>query len=220
MSKTAKYIFEKSTIYLERCDQFHVPSFFEINLPTINKIDNLNIECNLVITKIMSNGKNIHIIGIWIESLKIKFCCTKKSYDLYNYKEELILYSPEKIDEFLQKIKNNFLPNMKLDKVYGKLILITNNGEKIIQEENVGEDIFGFEYSNYDSCSVCYDSTYTHTACNHPLCINCWNKIDNDLCPICRNVLIMHDGKENKKYDEDEDDEDEDDEDEDEGDDD
>ena len=48
-------------------------------------------------------------------------------------------------------------------------------------------------------CSVCYEKTKTLTACNHSLCVCCWDKlaevVDDDVtvrkCPICREDLYI-----------------------------
>lgn len=84
------------------------------------------------------------------------------------------------------------MPNLKLNKIFGKFILNKKDGNKTIEINNIGEDIFGFTYSNYKECSVCYSMTYSETSCNHHLCIDCWSKIKNDLCPICRNTLVCY----------------------------
>lgn len=47
-------------------------------------------------------------------------------------------------------------------------------------------------------CSVCYEFTVSKTVCNHPLCVECFSKInrhmispENARCPICRYNLIL-----------------------------
>lgn len=51
-----------------------------------------------------------------------------------------------------------------------------------------------------DCCSVCFETTYYHTLCNHPLCFKCREKCieyNNLYCPICRqeNVRLFKDKK-------------------------
>ena len=195
---------------------------YSITLPTINKINEIDVKCNLVIYKEKADTRNKYFIGFIIESNKILQgcpCCFNNKYILYSQKEKLSRFKQDTINKFLLKAKNVILPNLKLDKVFGKLTLVSKDGEKQIQEENVGEDIFGYEYSNCSQCPVCYELTYTHTICNHPLCVSCWNRIENDICPMCRNKLVMNNETDEESssssYDEAEDDEDEDDEDED-----
>ena len=37
----------------------------------------------------------------------------------------------------------------------------------------------------YGTCCVCFDLTKTKTACNHPVCIDCWDKIKPYFCNEC-----------------------------------
>jgi len=51
-----------------------------------------------------------------------------------------------------------------------------------------------------DCCSVCFETTYYHTLCNHPLCFKCREKCieyNNFYCPICRqeDVSLFKDKK-------------------------
>ena len=189
---SAEFIFKESQKEFALSSKCSHPDTWCITLPTINKIDEIDVKCNLVINKVPTNTKNKYFISLWFESKKMVYCGPRGEYILYKQREKLHPYTSNKINQFLLKTKNDVLPNLKLDKVFGKFILVNKNGKKNIQEANVGEDIFGFEYSNYSKCSVCYESTYTHTGCNHTLCVSCWNQIKNDTCPICRNALIMH----------------------------
>ena len=189
---SAEFIFKESQKEFALSSKCSHPDTWYITLPTINKIDEIDVKCNLVINKVPTDTKNKYFISLWFESNKIVYCGSRGEYILYKQREKLHPYTSNKINQFLLKTKNDVLPNLKLDKVFGKFILVNKNGKKNIQEANVGEDIFGFEYSNYSKCSVCYESTYTHTGCNHTLCVSCWNQIKNDTCPICRNALIMH----------------------------
>lgn len=203
MSKSAEFIFNESQKEFAKSAHCTHQDIYNISLPTINKIDNIDVKCELVVNKIPTNLKKKYYIGIWIESSKINYSGRRGEYNLYNYKEKLHHYKKETIEKFLQKVKNDILPKLKLDKVFGKLFLTNTDGLKLIQKENVGEDVFGFEYSNYEKCSVCYEHTYTHTLCSHSLCIDCWNKIKNDSCPLCRSELMMSVNENNDICDED-----------------
>ena len=204
---SAEYIFKESQKEFNAFYKCSHSNIYKITLPTINKINGIDVKCVLVINKNSSNLKNKYFISLQFQSEKILYCCPESKYILYCHEEKLQPYTSNKINEFLLKIKNDILPNLKLDKKYGKFIFVNNDGKKTIQATNIGEDIFGFEYANYNECAVCYVHTYTHTGCGHSLCIECWNNIKNDLCPICRNELIMH-NDELSNCDEDEDDED------------
>lgn len=244
MSKSAEFIFKESQkeFAITTCCT-HITTccthedIYTINLPTINKIDNIDVKCSLVIIKIPTDTKNKYYVGFWIKSSNINYICKRSKYNLYKHIEKLYPYNIESIEKFLQKIKNEILPNLKLDKIFGKLFITNSDGKKSIQKDNVCEDIFGFQYSNYEKCTVCYEQTYTQTSCSHSLCVDCWNKIKNNTCPLCRSELFMsnnndddndneddndilntgficeYDEDENDEDDEDENDEDEDDED-------
>lgn len=203
MSKSAEFIFKESQKEFAKYAYCTHQDIYSISLPTINKIDNIDVKCKLVVNKIPTNLKKKYFIGFWIESSKINYTGRRGEYNLYNYKEKLYPYKKETVEKFLQKVKNDILPKLKLDKVFGKLFLNNTDGTKSIQKENVGEDIFGFEYSNYEKCSVCYEHTYTRTSCSHSLCFDCWNKIKNGSCPLCRSELKMSFDENNDICDED-----------------
>jgi hypothetical protein len=40
--------------------------------------------------------------------------------------------------------------------------------------------------SPFDICVVCHETTQTKTACDHRLCVDCWNKLEKLTCPCCR----------------------------------
>jgi wyosine [tRNA(Phe)-imidazoG37] synthetase (radical SAM superfamily) len=75
-------------------------------------------------------------------------------------------------------------------------------GEFVVADKkNFENDIFellrNFKHINlsYENCSVCAEFTETKTACNHSLCIYCWDKIKKSKktgvkpCPICRKAM-------------------------------
>ncbi len=194
MSSTSNYIYKESLKEFGNikscCNSYQ--DIYKTRLQTINKLNGMDINCEFIINKVKKNSKkNEYLIGIWIDSKKVWI---KNDYhNMFNHREKLPKYSSEKINDFLLKFKNDILPNLKLDKVFGKFTLIGLDGKKNISEENVGIDIFGLEYSNCNECSVCYESTYTLTHCNHPLCIECWNKLKIQSCPMCRDDISPED---------------------------
>jgi len=193
MSGTSEYIYKESQsefLKIKSCCNT-CQDYYKIKLSSVNKINELEINCNIVINKVKKNKKNDYYIGIWIDSKKIWI--KNDFHNLYSQREKLQKYSSDKINDFLLKFKNNILPNLKLDKVFGKFDLVKSDGSKTITKENIGIDIFGLEYSNCDECSVCYESTYTLTHCSHPLCIGCWNKLKVQLCPMCRSDISPQD---------------------------
>lgn len=206
---SSQFIYDESRRIFSQSSKHLGFNIYYIILPTINKINELSVKCGLTINKISTSSKNKYFIGLTIESDKISYSCADEKYNLYSHSEKLPAYTSNEIYKFLLKVKNNILPNIKLDIVFGKFVLINADGKKNIKKENVGEDIFGLEYSNCSQCSVCYESTYTRTNCNHELCVDCWNKINNNSCPICRSILIMRsEYSEGGKKDEESDDDD------------
>ena len=59
-----------------------------------------------------------------------------------------------------------------------------------------------FEIKNSECCSVCLEDDYKQNnkfICNHPLCHECYNKLNKKLCPICRSDKInLYEPKINK----------------------
>lgn len=100
----------------------------------------------------------------------------------------------EEIGEFVVKLLDEVLPNLKLRR-NGKM-----NFEKDGEDAVVGEikNLFGeIEMPNLviDKCEcvVCYEKTQTKTDCEHSLCYRCWSKlkeVDGALpCPMCRESI-------------------------------
>lgn len=191
---TSDYIYKESQKEfncVNNCCHSH-PNMYRISLDTINKINSINVQCELLLNKIKyESKKNEYYIGIWIEGTKIFTDNTYENHNMFVCREKLPKYNSAKINDFLTKLKNEILPNLRVDKVFGKFYLVDKEGKKIINEDNVGIDIFGLEYSNSNDCVVCYEPTYTQTSCNHYLCVDCWNKLKNNSCPMCRSYLTL-----------------------------
>jgi hypothetical protein len=65
-------------------------------------------------------------------------------------------------------------------------------GEKKIVANKYFNDILC--YNNYlpnthDECCVCLNENNFTTKSNHNLCHNCYEKLDNKICPLCRKDL-------------------------------
>ena len=76
------------------------------------------------------------------------------------------------IECFINKINNEILPNLRLQK-NGKLDLPSEEGKECNNEEN--------------ACSTCREITQTKTPCEHWLCNRCLSNIK--LCPICEECV-------------------------------
>ena len=44
-----------------------------------------------------------------------------------------------------------------------------------------------------NNCCVCYNDTKDKLICNHVCCKKCFYKIENNLCPLCRNETSIYD---------------------------
>jgi len=96
--------------------------------------------------------------------------------------------------EFVEQVK--IVKSLKFDHYLGTFTL-----EKV-EDPTPLEDMFACDNIelNFDKCVVCYRHTTVFTACNHPLCHECWGKIPalckkcktGRKCPICREARIEH----------------------------
>jgi hypothetical protein len=206
MITTSDYIYKESLreFNATKCSCDNYKRSYTLSLPTINKICGINVCCDVLISKIkITNGVNEYFISILIDNSKILMNNSMEFYNMYNHREKLQKFSSKKINEFLLKFKNDILPHLKLDNVFGKFELVNKNGKKIITRENIGMDVFGLEYSNSNECVVCYGQTFTISACEHHLCIDCWNKLKTNDCPMCRENLTMKDERDDDDDDDD-----------------
>lgn len=115
----------------------------------------------------------------------------EKKYEK-NDENTLIQFYTESINNIHDTIKN-----IKFDKMEGKFVEELNN---IMEKEF---ELLFADCSNikltWDKCPCCFDETKTKTPCNHPMCIECWGKLelkqedDDDyyiqICPICKNDM-------------------------------
>jgi hypothetical protein len=95
----------------------------------------------------------------------------------------MVLYNQEDLETFL-----NDIPKLKYSRLDNKLYLDDTKLDSttylkvmdlIPENKNM--------HLNIQECVVCMNITKTKTSCNHYLCAICETKIDNKLCPICRN---------------------------------
>ena len=172
--------------------------FYHCNIPIVNKIEKIPVCMEIQMQKIKKqDGKIEYYTGVKITSSKIYYNDTCDNMELYNHKIKLTKLSPKAIGVFLTKIKSD-LEKIKFDKLMGKFVI--PNGK--ITTNNIGIDIFADTYSTAEECCVCYEKTYTKTACEHNLCVECWSNVKKKSCPICREYLWA------KEYDSDSDDSD------------
>lgn len=211
ISQTAKYIFNESNKEFMKIKTCEHNNYYRKTFPTLKLINNIEVECYIVLRKIPDAKKNYYFIKFVVECPRIKIDDSYEYYELYSYGEKLKKYSAKKIDDFILNIKNNIICNLKLDKLFGKFILSKKDDNiVVINENNIGIDIFGLEYSNFNDCVVCYEKTNTLTSCNHNLCVSCWNKLNKkNSCPFCRGFLLLKNDDYSDKENEDDDDDEE-----------
>ena len=122
MTNTSDYIYKESQKEFNKislcCNTYQ--NIYKITLPTINIIEEILINCSVMINKIKKNKKNEYIIGISIDNPKIIIEKKEDLHIMYIYCEKLPKYSSIKINDFLLKLKNEILPNLKFDKLFGK----------------------------------------------------------------------------------------------------
>lgn len=183
MTDTSKYIFLESQKYFNKNKNKNFLNY-STNIPIVNTISNIEVGLNIIIQKFMNELNKYEYYGIVkIFSPKITIGDSCENYSLFYHRVQLKKFSIEYIENFLLEFKN-LLKTLKFDKLYGKF-----ESNMIINTDKIGLDLFGLEYSTCNDCSVCFEKTYTKTACNHSLCIECWSKMKNDKCPICRTYL-------------------------------
>ena len=111
----------------------------------------------------------------------------------------------EQIGTFDKKVLNykTFMKNMtkKLIEIFDNLkfdkyfIRLSNSSDikKDIKKVILEKNLFSKNCKiNINECSVCYDECSTITYCEHPLCIPCVEKLNNNECPMCRKNLITY----------------------------
>ena len=108
--------------------------------------------------------------------------------------KQLGTFEKEKLDykSFMNNITKELIEtfnNLKFDKYHIKLSSISDI-EKDINEIKLEKKLFSKNCKfGINECSVCYDECSTTTYCDHPICIQCVQKLNNDECPICRKKL-------------------------------
>ena len=108
--------------------------------------------------------------------------------------KQLGTFDKEKLNykSFMNNITKELIEtfnNLKFDKYHIKLSSI-NDIEKDINEIKLEKKLFSGNCKfGINECSICYDDCSTTTYCNHPICIPCVQKLNNNECPMCRKNL-------------------------------
>jgi hypothetical protein len=87
------------------------------------------------------------------------------------------------VDEFLESFKK-IVNSLRFDRIKG---IIDEQDTNFFQELITNPNI---SFASIENCSVCMEQTKTKTRCNHHLCLVCWSKLKEKLCPLCRDELF------------------------------
>lgn len=88
-------------------------------------------------------------------------------------------------DEFLDSFKK-IVNSLRFDKMKGT-IDDEQQDTKFFQELITNPNI---SFATVDNCSVCMEETKTKSLCGHTLCLICWSKLKEKICPQCREELF------------------------------
>lgn len=184
---TPTFLYNESIKEFNRNLENNYSKYYETCLQPIKVICNIPVYTKIKFIKYNNNSGYKYIL--LIETNNILQSYDDEDLDLEKY--VLYLHSIEKnefntstILDFLFEIQTIFR-NLEFNKLLG---IFTLKGK--VKSEYVGFDIFGDEFISSQECCVCMDKTTIFTDCHHPLCIECWSYLKNNLCPICRNNNI------------------------------
>jgi hypothetical protein len=98
------------------------------------------------------------------------------------------LYTPEDLEDTIKTISDN-IEHLIYDKKYDRFI-ISNNPD--LMQENRIRHLERRLFKHVKSvkpdeiCCVCQEITENKTTCGHHLCGDCWERLDQLRCPMCR----------------------------------
>jgi hypothetical protein len=180
----AKHILEKIQLKPESSNFYS----YNYRFKTIKKV--ANIKCNaILIVKHYAVTDICELCFIIYSSITT---CQSGCHEIFriSFKDEIL--SLQFLEKTLSEIIN-ILEKLVFDKLIGCLTL----------KEELNEG-FGKKYLGDDVCCVCLEHTDTKTTCNHFICVECWQNLKKNICPICRETHIVL----NDKWDSDSDEED------------
>jgi len=161
-------------------------------------------------------GGNKHIFTITeIQELKVGVCLEKETHHAvrvefrislsFGWGKTVYKYSMIDIEDF-KTFMNHILPTLRFDKKEGIFIhnLDTLQGlpEAYKYQRTHYSSQKNYDHlistklsveTEYNTCSVCLDSTKSTTICNHHLCHNCEGQLKKACCPECRRDLYSED---------------------------
>jgi hypothetical protein len=147
---------------------------YEYHFRSIKKVANIKCHATLIVKHYAdTNICELHFI---MNSSITAFHNGINVFFRKSFKSEIL--SLQFLEQSLSEIKN-ILEKLVFDKLEGCLTL----------KEKLNEG-FGNKYLGDDVCCVCLEHTDTKTTCNHSICIECWQDLRENVCPICREKYI------------------------------
>jgi uncharacterized protein with PIN domain len=169
-----------------------------------------NIQVMITITPLINppvDGETTVEIEVHFQSCSIFSHGAFDGYKVYPLEGKLFRKGtfPSKYPEYLEKaikeVSDN-LENIILDKKYGHLILTTDRTAMTKYElQKMTPTVFKHlkklqKRKEENVCSVCLEETVTTTPCEHHLCFECWEKLEQKRCPLCRGEIEYEDREE------------------------
>lgn len=152
--------------------------------------------CNFDTFLIYQNNKNISCPVCVNDAINLNSYITNEKHNnknyhycqhcniLFNYDENIVHHV---LDNYGKIYYANLIKRCKIESQ--ELNQMPKFHSLAICIEMLNKDVIEIEWINFvktDICSVCLENTTTFTECNHPLCKDCRDKIENVSCPICR----------------------------------
>lgn len=158
-------------------------SAIKLKIPIIKNIIGFDVQLSLCIKKKINpiNSTNNYYGIILIKSDNIKNPSGSR-IKLFNYRREIKNLHLNGIEQFMIEFKQT-ISNLRFDKITNKFTNEFTN--KLANEFNLNSN----SIYEYPECVICYDNTTNTTQCDHCVCLECWIKIKNNKCPVCRKKL-------------------------------
>jgi hypothetical protein len=149
---------------------------YDYHFKTINVIDNIRVHARMI-TRHYTDGRCEMILDITLAHIKKE---NGSSVDLFTkwYYRKKKQFSIILVEEVLLDFKD-ILKKLKFDKLNSHL------------KTEIIDEGFGDEYKSKNKCCVCLEPTNQETNCRHFLCLQCFDNLKEQNCPVCRNKRLF-----------------------------
>lgn len=141
----------------------------------------IDIIDNIIVSVIIEFNKKYHVLFF---KITVNGVITKLKYDDY---DDSSLFTSTNIifEDKALGITNNDVRALliNLEDLSEQLKFNKRRGEFLLYRRNC----YRPSTTNGQDCPVCYEITLTKTNCNHYLCVECFQKIQKRVCPMCNN---------------------------------